>query len=561
MPSKFVISAVVPLALFAFAAPAWASDPAMPPSIPDTTENRYFYDLWFGDTPAMWTPQGTIVADSGFRSYPNGFPYANYGGSLTENALFFGTPDGPAQGATSQMMRNLYGDGVCVTTSGTAPGGPCDLTPSAEYLAQYATQAAAGGHCYGFAAVAAGVFSGLLDPADVAAQTLPSQSQLTEVTQELFLRNWAAQFTVDNSALASLTPSQVVQTLREELSAGVQPYVLSIFGDVDGNPEGHAITPIAVHDRGDGLYDIAVYDNNFPNKTRAVHVDTVANTWAYEMFTNPEGQPTIISGDAQTLSLNITPIDKILPTQPCPVCVGGADGNLVFVDPIPVTAGSLQYQLVETDLSTPLPTADYATLPPFTPINKELQPQPAFDVAPRSGFGFVVDSSTLAEPIALSLSDVSANGVKDVYQPNFPAGAVAAAVFDDGGAFTFGADVPTKPRMDRALSENARHYALVVYGGESVAADNSRYIVMDRENGRALFGDSDALGGSMTVTATLERGSADRKFRATQVSYPAGGNLVLLYGDWKRTNQRPQLWIDNDGDGTLDTQVKMRKVR
>lgn len=32
-------------------------------------------------------------------------------------------------------------------------------------------------------------------------------------------------------------------------------------------------------------------------------------------------------------------------------------------------------------------------------------------------------------------------------------------------------------------------------------------------------------------------------------------------GSWKQTTQKPTLWVDNNGDGTLDKELKMKKVR
>ena len=56
----------------------------------------------------------------------------------------------------------------------------------------------------------------------------------------------------------------------------------------------------------------------------------------------------------------------------------------------------------------------------------------------------------------------------------------------------------------------------------------------------------------MTVNAALDRGADSKKFRATNVAYPVGGQLVLDYSDWKRTNQRPTFGVDTNGDGLLD---------
>lgn len=39
---------------------------------------------------AAWSPHGTVVADSGFRPYPNGFSFTNYGVDMRVNQVLFG---------------------------------------------------------------------------------------------------------------------------------------------------------------------------------------------------------------------------------------------------------------------------------------------------------------------------------------------------------------------------------------------------------------------------------------------------------------------------------------
>jgi len=125
------------IAALGLAVPAVAEESALPPSIPDTPANQFWYSMWFSATPSDWTPSGTIVVDSGFRPYPNGLPYAGFGDSLSANALFFDTPDEQLQEISSSTMRSLYGDGVCVSNKRLGPKGPCALTPAAIELGNY----------------------------------------------------------------------------------------------------------------------------------------------------------------------------------------------------------------------------------------------------------------------------------------------------------------------------------------------------------------------------------------------------------------------------------------
>ena len=80
----------------------------------------------------------------------------------------------------------------------------------------------------------------------------------------------------------------------EAYSNGGPLYTIKIF-NADG---GHAITPYAVEDKGDGKFAVLVYDNNYPGITRAVEFDTNANTWSYNAATRPDLPEALYSGDA-----------------------------------------------------------------------------------------------------------------------------------------------------------------------------------------------------------------------------------------------------------------------
>lgn len=557
MRRKLIALLAAPALVIGFAAPALATGPVMPPTIPDTQENRNLYDLWFSETPANWVPQGTIVADSGFRPEGNGFPFPNFGGNYSPGNLFWDMPDGAVEPVSAATMRDLYGDGVCLTTRGTEPGGDCPLTPAAEYFAEYIYEGASGGHCYGFAATASAVYDGLLSPSSVGAQTLLTQAQLTNATQQLITRNWAAQIT---AGTGNQTPAQVVQTLIADLEPGTSPFVLVIEGEVEGKFEGHAITPYAVYDRGNGLYDIGVYDNNYPGRQRAVHVDTVANTWEYLMQTNPQGgAPAVMSGDATTMSMQLAVVADIIAQQPCIVCAGGEENNLVTVDPTPVDSGRLGLGINDAN-GEPLSQDRYDILPPLTPLNDEEVTYQAYSVSPGDGFLIDVSGANLSAPVPVVVRDHSGGSVKVVRANDLPVGFIGAALFDKQGQLAFAASAPSKPRLEHAFNEGVRHYTSIVYGGQQVAAGNGRSMTLRTAEDKIFYGDINSSGGLMTVVVSLDRANDTRKFRATNVAYPAGGQLVVDYSGWQRATQRPAFGIDTDGDGTIDQPVKMRRV-
>jgi hypothetical protein len=555
---RLVVLAVVPLLALGLAGPAMGSGAVMPPTIPDTPENRFGYELIFGPTNPEWVPQGTIIADSGFRPTPNGLPYLNYGASLASNALFFNTPAGPLTPMDSFFMRSLYGDGVC--QSAVQADGSCALTPAARYMSMAIFDTVNGvGHCVGFAITAAGLYNGQIDPADVGASTLALQSVLDANTQSVIARNWTTQWTVSTTRL---TPTGVVEALVEQLQPGQVPSALILQWVLpSGQGEGHGITPYAVYDKGNGLYDIAVYDNNFPFKERAIHVDTIADTWEYEVMLNPSSAPLIAEGDATTLSLQLMPVADALDLQPCPVCEGGRNTNLVVFAPVPTTViDGLDVGFLDSQ-GNPLTSDRLSQLPSLDSANPDLAAIPGFDVAPANGFAVTVSTSPETPAFPFTLSDLSSQGTKEVSIRNFPSGAEVVTDFDAAGQFAVLGTTALKPRMAKTFNEGVRWYESVVYGGTPVAPMNGRAITLRRSDSYVAYGDGRNAGGSMTITVSLERQGESRKFRAVNAAYPAGGQLVVDYSSWKRINQRPAFGVDTNGDGKINQPIRMKRVR
>lgn len=115
-----------------------------------------------------------------------------------------------------------------------------------------------------------------------------------------------------------------MQTLIKTLPSGQVPFLLSIVSKIGG----HGITPYAVLDRGNGLFDIAVYDNNFPLRALALTVDTNTDSFVYTSAVNPNS-PTYTWSTATNAAISLTSIDEILAVQPCPVCRGKDTGTLL----------------------------------------------------------------------------------------------------------------------------------------------------------------------------------------------------------------------------------------
>jgi hypothetical protein len=253
-----------------------------------------------------YRPTGNIVADDGFRPWVDGFGFENYGNDV-----------GP-QNMTAAQVEDLFGSQVCSRGTGTR----CRLAPVAQEWMDAENSRMAGGHCMGFSVTALEFFARYRHVQDYGAKkavSLPIQGNVG--LQSLLAENWTFQDlpSVQQRRVTG-TPTVVLRKLIDALNKGRELYTIAIFKR-DGNG-GHAVTPFAVEDKGQGKFAILVYDNNFPGVIRAIRVNTTADTWRYVGGPNPSDTTELYDGDARTQSLFLFPTTPGLVRQPCPFCNG-----------------------------------------------------------------------------------------------------------------------------------------------------------------------------------------------------------------------------------------------
>ena len=253
-----------------------------------------------------YVPQGELVADSGFRPETDGFAFENY------------TNVEGVQNLTPAEVESLFGDQVCL--SGT--GAECELIPAANEWMDNANETMAGGHCMGFSVAALRMFNEDIEQEDYGDdQTVELEIIDNAPLQGSIAEHFVYQMLdpiVENTVEGK--PSEVLEALMEALDSGEELYTIGIF-KADGSG-GHAITPYAVEDKGGGKFAILNYDNNYPGITRALEVDTNAETWEYLGGTNPANLDEVYQGNAETQTLKILPTTPGDQLQPCPFCSG-----------------------------------------------------------------------------------------------------------------------------------------------------------------------------------------------------------------------------------------------
>jgi hypothetical protein len=245
-----------------------------------------------------------VLADTGFRSDPNGFSFENWGGDQY-----------PQGKLTIEDARCLFGDRICERIK----GGQCIPTPAAKLWVQEMNKGMEGGHCEGFAALSAAMFVGRDDPQWYGGST----AFALKPTDEGLLRRISAYFVTQalepvssmTEQTRSLSLREIVETLRQAMSSGEESYTLGIYGEAGG----HAITPYTIEDKGDGVYWIYVYDNNYPGAEKYVEVDTENDVWQYAgAALNPSEDPSPWEGSSGAMDL--TPLSIRQEPLLCPFC-------------------------------------------------------------------------------------------------------------------------------------------------------------------------------------------------------------------------------------------------
>lgn len=263
-----------------------------------------------GDLPP---PRNGFLADLGFRPKTNGFNFENGG-----NAAYPRTPGfvGPAE-----MMRLFGARDVCI--GARAFGNNCRMTPAAAEFARKVNRSMNGGQCEGMAVSALTFFRGIDSITQFSKGARTTHDVNREQVRGLLGYYFAYQFSdpvvaAKMDAKRRYTPVQTMERVIDLIQKG-DPGVL--FMRAPDGMSGHAVSPYAVEDRGNGVYWIRIYDNNWPDKERYVEIDKNMNTWKYELAAiNPAVPKMPWAGSATSYSFGVVPISVRQQKMVCPFC-------------------------------------------------------------------------------------------------------------------------------------------------------------------------------------------------------------------------------------------------
>ncbi|HSD58450.1 MAG TPA: hypothetical protein VLB04_09740, partial [Methanotrichaceae archaeon] len=259
-------------------------------------------------------PGSNEMDDGGFRPDINGFSFQNYG------------DDPSIVDLTPVEMQRMFGDKVCASTA----DGKCVLTYPAKRWMDEAIKAMGYGHCEGIAVLSDLIYYNQVSPSKFGGNSTIELSLQNELLQREIGYWWVTQVTnPGGSNKVYESPNSVLDALVKAFGEGqsaTEWWVMGIY-QPDGTG-GHAITPFAVDDMGNGTSRIQVYDNNWPKESRFVDVDRSSNSWRYVASINPNEPSEVYVGNASTKSLEIVSVSSRLGLQECDFCDEGNGSSL-----------------------------------------------------------------------------------------------------------------------------------------------------------------------------------------------------------------------------------------
>jgi hypothetical protein len=520
-----------------------------------------------GDASAV-SSSGVYVSDLGFRPDANGFGFPNYGGQGETNL-------------TPNDVRRMFGDQACASIEGDQ----CILTPPGNQWLEQISNAMNGGHCEGMAVLSNLFYTGKVNPADFGAATVPElQIAGNEPLQREIGYWWATQATQPaRSGIVAQTPSGVVNTLLTSFasgSTGGDQFAVGIYKrDRTG---GHAITPYAVEDRGEGVYWIMVYDNNYPGAARAIEVNTTTDTWIYSGSTNPAEAADTYEGDAETKTLELAPIAPRLGQQDCPFCDAPATSYSGGARLAPMLqAATPQYNEIWLEGDADLLITDneghrigfkdgaFINEIPNAKSNGnkfgvnvwDVDSEPVYYIPTNIDFSISIDGSRLTEPMSSTVTMIGPGYALEVSDIILAPGQVDTLdVSPDGSLLSYRTDSGETPFMMVAIETDASDYLFGVYGEEMAPGEALNLALDTKEGWLSIDSIDNTAPGSYSLVVAKYDDQGEQIFGAEGIALDPDDVIYVDYLKWPGNGQPMALDVDQGGDGSVEETLEVADV-
>jgi hypothetical protein len=506
-------------------------------------------------------PVGTL-ADDAFRPAPNGFTFQNYGDTLSDGSA--------PTNLTPADVETMFGPNVCAD----AQSGRCDLIPPAQAWMDQINQEIVSGHCYGFSVAAELLWQGKLNVDTFGAPDTPGLAIDTNTTlQRQIAYDWTLQTLASvQSHRVDGTPNQILAALRKVLKPNPpETYTVVIWKpDYTG---GHAVTPYAVQNLGNGNYKVFIYDNNWPDTTRAISFDTKADTWTYDAASNPDQPDEVYHGTAKTHTISLYPTQPGLGTQECPFCgkrseklpSSGSVGSVGSTEEIYLLGGlTNRASLLVTDhAGHKLGVEDGKLVNQISGAQAEpviSSPTwtnkigPTLVVPANDTYSISIDGTGLTGPDTETLGvigpsfDMAVSNIQ--VRPGEKDTLVAAP---DGTGLSYSSSRAESPTLQLGVSDNQADYAFSVSGLSDQPGSTATLSLPVKSGTLSMEDKGSHQASKVNLSMTRYTGQGVQSFNHDSIPLAGGDTADLQYGNWTQAGQSIPLVTTHNGHRSTQT--------
>ena len=333
---------------------------------------------------------------------------------------------------------------------------------------------------------------------------------------------------------------------------------------------GHAVTPYAVDNKGDGKFAVLIYDNNWPGQTHSISFDTKADTWSYDAAANPGVPESVYEGDASTKTISLFPTSPGLGTQPCPFCAKAPttaksaagkgnteeisllandtnDANLVVADAAGHRLGYVNGKLLEE-----IPGSRVDEVIANQDWTDHMDPD--YFVPADVRYTITLDGSALTTADAETLRIIGPSFELSVSNiPMKPGDKDTLVIEPDATRVSFTAARVESPTLQLGVSENKADYTFDI-AGVSDRPGSTVNIGLPAEGGNLNVQNvGSAVSSKVNLKVTRESEQGVQVFEHRAIPLAGGTAAQLQFGNWTNASQGMPLVTVQSGQQSSQT--------